>query len=216
MNISSSKENILKKIRKALTQSTPLPFPKSEGVSSVYTPSTQELEIEFAEQFSKLQGRFVFCLDYAEVAAHLSALAATNKWKNIYCRETELGKLLSDSGFGNFTSDDLAGCDASVTGCEFLVARTGSLVLSSAQQSGRTTSVYAPIHICVAGTSQLVYDVRNGLEKMKEKYGAKLPSMISFASGPSRTADIEKTLVVGVHGPKEVYVFLVDETNEEV
>jgi L-lactate dehydrogenase complex protein LldG len=45
---------------------------------------------------------------------------------------------------------------------------------------------------------------------MKEKYGVKLPSMISFATGPSRTADIEKTLVVGVHGPKEVYCFLAD------
>jgi L-lactate dehydrogenase complex protein LldG len=46
---------------------------------------------------------------------------------------------------------------------------------------------------------------------MKEKYGTDIPSMITFASGPSRTADIEKTLVVGVHGPKEVFVFLVDE-----
>ncbi|HNU15372.1 MAG TPA: LUD domain-containing protein, partial [Chitinophagaceae bacterium] len=43
-----------------------------------------------------------------------------------------------------------------------------------------------------------------------EKYGNNLPSLITFATGPSRTADIEKTLVVGVHGPKEVYLFLVE------
>ena len=53
----------------------------------------------------------------------------------------------------------------------------------------------------------------NGIHKqqaVKDKYGNDLPSLITFASGPSRTADIEKTLVVGVHGPKEVYLFLVE------
>ncbi|HTE24678.1 LutC/YkgG family protein [Flavitalea sp.] len=210
MNVSSAKENILKKIRKALTQSTPLPFPKSEGTSSVFAPSGQDLEIEFAEQFTLLQGRFVFCLDYREVAEQLKSIIASNKWKNIFCRESELAGQLKASGFDAFTPVDLAVCDAAITGCEFLVARTGSIVMSSAQQSGRTTSVYAPVHICIAQSSQLVYDIKNGLEMMKTKYGNSLPSMITFASGPSRTADIEKTLVVGVHGPKEVFVFLVD------
>lgn len=83
--------------------------------------------------------------------------------------------------------------------------------MSSAQASGRTTSVYAPVHICVAYTSQLVYDIKEGLQILKEKYAGKLPSLITLATGPSRTADIEKTLVVGVHGPKEVYVFLVED-----
>ena len=49
------------------------------------------------------------------------------------------------------------------------------------------------------------------LQFMKDKYGQQLPSVISLATGPSRTADIEKTLVVGVHGPKEVYLFLVED-----
>jgi L-lactate dehydrogenase complex protein LldG len=83
-------------------------------------------------------------------------------------------------------------------------------VLSAAQQSGRAISVYAPIHICIAYTNQLVFDIKEGLHLLKEKYGEALPSLITFATGPSRTADIEKTLVVGVHGPKEVYLFLVD------
>ena len=55
--------------------------------------------------------------------------------------------------------------------------------------------------------------VKDALLFMQEKYKESLPSLITFATGPSRTADIEKTLVVGVHGPKEVYVFLVDEIN---
>ena len=83
--------------------------------------------------------------------------------------------------------------------------------MSAAQKSGRNTSVYAPVHICIAFTSQLQYDIKDALRLIKEKYGNQLPSLITFATGPSRTADIEKTLVVGVHGPKEVYVFLVEE-----
>jgi L-lactate dehydrogenase complex protein LldG len=211
MNISPARESILKKIRKALTQSTPLPFPQSEGNSSVFQPSKQELEVQFAEQFSRLQGKFVFCLDQQELAAQLKHVIAHNKWEKIYCRENVLKRDLSANGFEHFTHGDLASCDAAITTCEWLVARTGSIVLSAGQQSGRTVSVYAPIHICIAYTSQLVYDIKDGLQQAKEKYGANLPSLITFATGPSRTADIEKTLVVGVHGPKEVYVFLVDQ-----
>ncbi|RYY31245.1 MAG: lactate utilization protein B/C [Chitinophagaceae bacterium] len=211
MNVSSAKENILKKIRKALTQSTPLPFPQSEGSSSVYQPLNQDLDVEFAEQFTNLQGRFVFCLDYEEAALQLKAIATANKWTKIFCKETDLAASLSAAGFDSAGATELESCDAAVTSCEFLVARTGSIVLSSAQQSGRTVSVYAPVHICIATTDQLVYEVREGLVKMKEKYAGNLPSMFTFASGPSRTADIEKTLVVGVHGPKEVFVILIDQ-----
>jgi L-lactate dehydrogenase complex protein LldG len=82
--------------------------------------------------------------------------------------------------------------------------------MSAAQQSGRTVSVYTPIHICIAYISQLVYDIKDALQLLREKYAEDIPSLITFASGPSRTADIEKTLVTGVHGPKEVYLFLVD------
>ena len=55
-----------------------------------------------------------------------------------------------------------------------------------------------------------MYDIKEALQLIKEKYQGTIPSMITFATGPSRTADIEKTLVVGVHGPKEVYLFLID------
>ncbi|NII24926.1 LUD domain-containing protein [Pseudoflavitalea sp. X16] len=211
MNISPARESILKKIRKALTQSTPLPFPQSEGNSSVFQPSQQELEVQFAEQFSKLQGKFVFCLNRQELAAQLQQVIAHNKWDKIYCREDVLRTDLAASGFNQFTHPDVASCDAAITSCEWLIARTGSIVMSAGQQSGRTVSVYAPVHICIAYASQLVYELKDGLQQAKEKYGANLPSLITFATGPSRTADIEKTLVVGVHGPKEVYVFLVDQ-----
>lgn len=210
MNVSPSKENILKKIRKALSESTPIPFPQSEGNNSVFQPSKEELEMQFAEEFSRLLGRFVYCADESELAIQLSALIKEYGWKNIFCNEKEIVKRLTAQGFSSFNNKELIDCEASITSCECLVARTGSIVLSSAQESGRSVSVYAPVHICIAYADQLLYDVKDALQLMKDKYADKLPSLISFATGPSRTADIEKTLVVGVHGPKEVYLFLID------
>jgi L-lactate dehydrogenase complex protein LldG len=211
MKVSPAKENILKKIRKALSHSTPIPFPQSEGNSSVFQPTPQELEVEFARRFTNLQGKFVFCVNHQELVTQLRSLAGSNKWDKIVCRDESLKKVFAEQQFDNHSYEDLATCDASITTCEWLVARTGSIVMSAAQPGGRTTSVYAPVHICVAYTNQLVFDVKDAILQAREKYAGHLPSLITFATGPSRTADIEKTLVVGVHGPNEVYVFLVDQ-----
>jgi len=135
MNISSSKENILKKIRKALSHSTPLPFPKSEGHDSVYQPLQQELAVEFAEQFSKLLGKFIYCLNHRELSSQLSMVAASQQWNKILCREEKLKAILRQHLFDNFSDVELKDCDVSITGCEALVARTGSIVLSAAQES---------------------------------------------------------------------------------
>jgi L-lactate dehydrogenase complex protein LldG len=206
----TARENILTKIKQALGKPVPVPFPASEGNESVFLPSQQEMEIEFSEKFTKLEGRFSFCTDEQELVSQLQTLISTRKWSKIYSRETGLQDQLSKAGFTTVYSEDVAICDAAITGCEALIARTGSMVLSSAQLSGRTTSVYAPIHICVAYRHQLVYDISEGLQQLRETYGQQFPSLVTLATGPSRTADIEKTLVVGVHGPKEVFCFLVD------
>jgi len=209
MNISPSKENILKRIRQALRHSTPLPFPNSEGNAPVFQTSRQELEVEFAEQFTKLQGRFIFCIDHREVVAYIDEIVKKHSWQKAYCREERLRSMLKQNGFSAIEYAQLDSCDLAITSCELLVARTGSIIMTSAQQSGRTTSVYAPVHICIAYTDQLVYDLKDGLQLLNERFKP-LPSFITFASGPSRTADIEKTLVVGVHGPAEVFVLLVE------
>jgi L-lactate dehydrogenase complex protein LldG len=201
--VNTSKENILKKIRKALSNPVPLPFSQSEGAAALFAPATDDLEVLFATNFSKLQGRFVYCENETQLVAQIQQLIAAREWTKIYCSNEKWNPVFSNT-------INLATCDASVTGCELLVARTGSIVLSAAEIEGRTASVYAPVHICIAYTHQLVFDVKDALVGMKERYGQQLPSMISFATGPSRTADIEKTLVTGVHGPKEVYLFLLE------
>ena len=210
MQISSAKENILKRIRQALVNPTPVPFPQSEGNSSVYTPQSQDNEVEFAENFGRISGRFVYCESHDELISQLKQLISSQAWTQVFCRETQWLPLLKDPLKGLLISDDLPEADVSITGCEALIARTGSILMSSAQDSGRTVSIYAPVHICIANASQLVYDIRDGLEMVSVKYKDNIPSLITLATGPSRTADIEKTLVVGVHGPKDVYVFLVD------
>ncbi len=207
---STARENILTKIKQALGKPVPVPFPASEGKESVFVPSQQELEIEFAENFTRLEGRFSFCADEQELVQQLQTLIAARNWQKVYSREDNLQQTLATAGFSIAYSNDVASCDAAITGCEKLIARTGSIVMSSAQNSGRTVSVYAPIHICIAYTHQLVYDIGEGLQQLREGYAQQFPSMVTLATGPSRTADIEKTLVVGVHGPKEVFCFLVD------
>src|SRR5690606_27990446 len=107
--------------------------------------------------------------------------------------DPQLLQILSSLKFTSSDPESLRSCDIAITGCECLIARTGTVVLSAALPGGRTASVYAPIHICIAYTSQLVNDIKDGLIFLQEKYGPEIPSMISFATGPSRTADIEKT-----------------------
>jgi L-lactate dehydrogenase complex protein LldG len=202
----SSRQNILKKIKQALNTSVPVPFNQVEEKG--YFVKQNDLELEFAENFSALQGRFSFCNDEKELAKQLQTLFTARQWNKIFLNEPWLSQTFAHYNLQINREPDLAVCDVSITSCECLVARTGSIVLSSIQ-TGRTASVYAPVHVCVAYTNQLVFDINDGIELLKKKYTSRLPSLITFASGPSRTADIEKTLVTGVHGPKEVFCFLI-------
>ncbi len=208
-NSVSAKNKILSRIREALHKTSPVPFEDNQPDNFFVAPQ-QELDVEFAHNFTNLLGRFSFCLNLQELGNQLQKLIVKRKWNNLLCKEDFLKQTLSHNGFNITYSSDLANCDAAITTCELLIARTGSILLSSTQQSGRSASIYAPVHICIAFSNQLVYDIKDGLLFLKEKYNNRLPSFITFATGPSRTADIEKTLVTGVHGPKEVFCFLVE------
>ncbi len=209
---SSAKKNILKKIKQALATPVPVPFSQQSTVQ-ILNAQQQEPEVEFAEKFTSLQGRFSFCFNVIEFANQFKTLLAARNWEKIFIKDDALQQTLQSAGLNINYTNNLAECDAAITTCECLIARTGSIVLSAAQQSGRTVSVYAPVHICIAYTNQLVYDIKDGLELVQNKYHQNLPSLITFATGPSRTADIEKTLVTGVHGPKEVFCFLIQAEN---
>lgn len=210
MKETTSKEKMLKKIRKALLEKRDNPYPNLEE-TPVYPPTDEYLEVLFAEQLTAVAGKFVFCEDEIQLIENLLLLAEEKGWRKIYCWEPKLQELLTNYEYPFFSTDtDFENAEVGITLCEALIARNGSVLVSNAGAAGRRLSIYPHNHVVVAYTSQLVLDLKDGFKILKDKYGQKLPSMISNITGPSRTADIEKTLVLGAHGPKELIVFLIE------
>ena len=209
-DITTAKEKLLKKIRKALLEKRDNPYPNLEEMP-MYPPDEEILEVTFAEQFTAVSGQFVFCEDEIQFIESLLTLAEERKWTKIYCWEPELQQILTQYEYPFYETDkDFDQAQVGFTLCESLIARNGSIMLSNANMAGRRLSIYPPVHIVLAYTSQLVPDLKDAFKLIKQKYGAQVPSMITTVTGPSRTADIEKTLVLGAHGPKELFVFLLD------
>lgn len=210
MKETTSKERMLKKIRKALLEKRDNPYPNLED-TPVYRESDEYLEVMFAEQFTAIAGQFIYCADEIQFIENLLQLAEEKTLRKIYCWEPDLQNLLSTYEYPFYSTDtDFMQADVGITLCEALVARNGSVLVSNGSAAGRRLSIYPHIHIVLAYTSQLVLDLKDGFALLKEKYGDHMPSMVSNVTGPSRTADIEKTLVIGAHGPKELYVFLIE------
>ena len=206
----TTKEKILKKIRKALVQKT-VSAVNIDFDSDIYQKAEEPLEIIFAQQLTKLNGKFVYCEDEKELCENLSLLIEENKWESVFCFEKKAKEVLKKAKIPFSENEkDIRHVNVGISLCESLAARTGSVLISSKQTSGRRLPGFGNYHIVIAYSSQLVYTIKEALNGIKKKYGNNLPSMIINVSGPSRTADIEKTLVQGAHGPKEIYVFLVD------
>jgi L-lactate dehydrogenase complex protein LldG len=99
--------------------------------------------------------------------------------------------------------------DVGITGVDYLIAETGSIIYLARPRGPRSLSLLPPVHIVVASTDQLLPDLFDlfGLPELKET--GVLPSCVSVITGPSKTGDIELTLVTGVHGPGEIHVVLI-------
>ena len=212
MKESKTREKVFKNIRNALIYKSDNPYPNIDFETSVYKNIEDSLDITFAQALLNVSGNFVFCENEKEFAKNLQSLISENKWSNLYCQEENIKDILTVNEISYLSKeDDFLKTEVGITGCEFLIARLGSVMVSSSQLKGRRVISYSPVHIVVAYTQQLVPDLKQALSGLKEKYGNNFPSMISVITGPSRTADIEKTLVMGAHGPKELFVFLIDE-----
>ena len=209
MEESTSREKLLKKVRNALIYKTDNPFPRVDFDAPIYKPMSESPDVNFAQEFTKVGGVFIYCEDEAELVGTLTALNAECNWHDIFCLEPEIQYLLTQAGVP-FESDEenLENLRVGLTSCEFVIARLGSIMVSS--KNSRRMNVYPETHVVIAYTDQLVDDLKEAFDSVMEKYDGKLPSLLSVITGPSRTADIEKTLVMGAHGPRELFLILVE------
>jgi L-lactate dehydrogenase complex protein LldG len=104
--------------------------------------------------------------------------------------------------------NELENCDVGITECDALIAQTGSVLVTGGSAGGRALSVLPPHHLVLARRNQLIADLPDAFALLKRKYGANYPSFISFITGPSRTGDIERILVLGAHGPRKLTIIL--------
>ncbi|TGE26983.1 LutC/YkgG family protein [Hymenobacter metallicola] len=211
----TSRDIILRRIRESLQQPAPQPA-APDFTMPLHPVPHDDLAVLFAESFVRAGGLFYYCVSEDHFYDQLFTYKKDKALDNLYVWEPELKKLLHTGGIGFIgdESDWLQKADAGLTTCEALVARTGSVLVSGASASGRRLSIYPDQHLVLARTSQIVPDIGDALKRVQEEYGSKLPSMISLTTGPSRTADIEKTLVLGAHGPRSIVLFLLDDAPE--
>ncbi|MCX6281996.1 MAG: LUD domain-containing protein [Bacteroidetes bacterium] len=216
MEESTSREKVLKKVRDALIEKTEPPYPIIDQESSVFREITEPLDVNFAQELVKVSGKFVYCESDDEFTTMLKQFILEKDWSVLFCLDPIIQRILKEAGIPYVSKqEEFLESKIGITRCEYLIARLGSVMVSSHQGPGRKINAYPEVHLVLAYTSQLVPDLKHALSGIRKKYNHNYPSMISLITGPSRTADIEKTLVLGAHGPRELYVFLIDDQNAQ-
>jgi len=184
-----------------------------------------ELIKQFESELTKVGGRFHRAAN-AESAFQLVARIVNDRQAKIMIASDarlldgiDLPERVEEIGVGFvIESDDdfirtAAVADLGLTGVDFALAETGTIVLVARKGQARAISLLPPVHIAVLKPEQVISDLNDLFPLLRsetEAEGGNLSSAITFITGPSRTADIELTLVVGVHGPQELHVILVD------
>ena len=220
----TERENIFARIREALAVTAPQPGAHNHGTPSARrnardvlpatgTTADQNFDL-FRKNAAELKADFQLVKNLDELAAQLAKLRDAEGWKKVAahqgdltdaaCRALALPVCLTNHGYD---VNDMEHCDAGISECDALVAQTGSVLVTSQSAGGRALSVLPPHHVVIARREQLVAGLPEAFALLKSKYGASYPSMISFITGPSRTGDIERILVLGAHGPKKLTIF---------
>jgi L-lactate dehydrogenase complex protein LldG len=233
----SARETILARIREALRVPAPLPHVSSRDAEAAARPESAGLTVlplEVArpwlpdggdtpadqlqilcENLEKLRAVVRRVPNPQAAADVVAALARERGWQRLaYHGHPLVEPLLVGVPCGTYRVDEsfdkrqLEACDAGITACEALVAQTGSILVSSATCGGRALSILPHVHVVVATVDQIVATLGDALHAAQTRHAGRLPSMLSFITGPSRTGDIERILVLGAHGPKELVVIL--------
>lgn len=227
----TEREKIFARIREALSVPAPLPGHHETAAHAPVTaapaaharewlpPVSDSFEDQLARfraNATDLKATFYFCNNRDELTKLLTELRDAEGWKKVAshageltdaaCQTLALPVCRTDQPFN---PSELEACDAGITECDALIAQTGSVLVTNRSAGGRALSVLPPHHVVLARREQLLRDLPAAFELLKKKYSANYPSMISFITGPSRTGDIERILVLGAHGPKKLTIFCV-------
>ncbi len=227
----TEREKIFARIREALTVPAPLPGQHDAGhhAPALGAPSAHAREwlpptgesfddqlVRFRANASDLKATFQLANDTTELAKLILDLKNTEGWKKVASHAGQL----TDPALQSlalpvcrtdqpYDANELEACDAGITECDALIAQTGSVLVTNRSAGGRALSVLPPHHVVLARREQLLRDLPAAFELLKQRYAPNYPSMISFITGPSRTGDIERILVLGAHGPKKLTIFCV-------
>lgn len=212
-------ESVLDRVRKALGRTQPLSSPPVPPV--ILEPVTRLVhsDIGLPELFANRATANKMHVDAVSADDVAESVAAFLVSKNLRKIAMPLSQTLERLGvieaikraglevktWDQMTLDELYDFDASVTDVTYAVAETGSLVIKSTFEHGRSISLVPIVHVAIVEPKNCVADLLDLMELLgKEGVG----NNVSIITGPSKTADIEGALVVGVHGPGEVQVFV--------
>ena len=207
MEESTSREKILKKVRNALMNK-----PAKESIanidfeSEVFYKADDAPELIFAQNFTEAGGKFIFCEDNAVLIDNLDFVVKESGWTSgLACEENIIQELLNIAEVG-FSEKYNAETPIVVCSCESLIARTGSIMVSSKQGSSKASLLNAKILVVIAFTNQLVNDMKEALNVMRKKYNGSFPNMISVITNPINQ--------IGETPAQELYVLLIESEEE--
>ncbi len=222
MRSGDARREILQAIRTNLGSSPPVqssPSPEGRGGQGVRTPEGrggQGVRIQhFTAQLSAVGAQWTLVRSETEAGAALARILREAGARRVVGSDAPVvQRILQAVGNGiainrldGLSRDDLFACDAGVTTAQWGIAETGTLVLESARERSRLLSLVPPIHVALLSTRCICESLGDALARVSVASHA-----ITFITGPSRTSDIELTLVVGVHGPQTVHVLLMEES----
>ncbi len=202
-----SKALILQNLRSTLIEEQEI----SESAEKLFSNpglsiDQKKLENDFIENFKMVSGEVHLLGEEEELIEKINKLIQELDAHSVSFWNMNSLKSLE------FTSEtDLSTADIGITGVDFAIAETGTLVLLSGPKQPRLTSLLPPVHISILEREKIVANIHVLFERLGEFYESydKLCSCISFITGPSRTADIELNLTLGVHGPGRAIVVIV-------
>ncbi len=223
--MNNSREEILYRIRQGLKEtSVPIPEGKtfkvaSEEIATAINKEQTELKKQFITELRKVNTNVIEAANESEIKNSLDNLIKDKKiksfsiWEFEYLKKLNLKQDLKHMGLKLIAAKNknrIAESDIGITQVDYAIADTGTLVLLTNKNQPRTVSLLPPIHLAIVRPENLVRNISDLFIILKSKLqqGQDLTNCMTFITGPSRTADIELNLTLGVHGPKELYVFI--------